>query len=92
MEFTQTPGRIYACGPNETLLAEVTFPVAGGVANINHTFVDPSLRGQSIAGQLLAAAVEQIRDNGWKARPTCSYAVKWFSQHPEASDLLEDAP
>ena len=92
MEFTHSPGRIYACGPDGALLAEVTFPVTGGVANINHTFVDPSLRGQSVAGQLLAAAVEQIRSNGWRAHPTCSYAVKWFSQHPEASDLLENAP
>ena len=88
MEFTHSEGRVYACDPDGKLLAEVTFPVTNGVANINHTFVDAALRGQNIASQLLEAAVEQIRKNGWKAQTTCSYAVKWFSQHPEASDLL----
>lgn len=88
MEFTRSEGRIYACDPDGKLLAEVLFPVTDGVASIDRTFVDETLRGQNIAAQLLEAAVEQIRQNGWKAKPVCSYAVKWFSKHPEASDLL----
>lgn len=40
--------------PEGTVLAEVTFPAEdGSVVNINHTFVDESLRGQGIAGKLL---------------------------------------
>ena len=91
MEFTHTPGRIYACAPDGTLLAEITFPDAGGVAQIDHTFVAPALRGQSVAGQLMAAAVGQIRTRGLKAHPTCPYAVAWFSRHPEQTDLLDTA-
>ena len=70
------------------LLAEVTFPVSGGVANINHTYVSEALRGQGAAAQLLEAAVAKLRADGLKAGPTCTYAVKWFSEHPEESDLL----
>ena len=93
MELQFEPTRFYGLDGGGRLVAEITFPCTQpGIYTIDHTFVDPSLRGQSIAGQLLAAAVEQIRSNGWRARPTCSYAVKWFSQHPEASDLLENAP
>lgn len=88
MEFTYGEERIYACDTDGKLLAEVTFPVTDGVANLDHTYVDVALRGQNIASKLLEAAVEQIRKNGWKAYPTCAYAVKWFSQHPEVSDLL----
>lgn len=88
MKFQYEPGRIYAVDPSGTLLAEVTFPASNGVAVVDHTFVDPSLRGQGIADKLLTAAVEQIRSQGLKARATCSYAVKWFEQHPEHSDLL----
>ena len=29
------------------------------------------------------------RQDGRKARPTCSYAVHWFETHPEEQDLLE---
>ncbi|MBE6469287.1 MAG: N-acetyltransferase [Coriobacteriaceae bacterium] len=71
------------------VVAEVTFPTAkDGVAEINHTFVDESLRGQGVAGQLLEHAVAVIERAGKKARPTCSYAVHWFSRHPECADLL----
>ena len=70
-------------------VAEVTFPeVAPGVVDINHTFVDTSLRGQGMAGPLLEHAAEAIARNGWKARPTCSYAVAWFDKHPERQGLL----
>lgn len=47
MEFCSAPGRLYAEDANGVLLAEITFPTAGdGVANLNHTFVHPSLQGQ----------------------------------------------
>jgi predicted GNAT family acetyltransferase len=88
MEFQHSPGRIFALDGDGKLIAEVTFPAEGGVADIDHTFVDASLRGQGVAGKLLAAAAEQIRAEGLKAKATCSYAVKWFDQHPEEQDLL----
>lgn len=88
MEFLYEPDRIFAQDPEGKLLAEVTFPAADGVATIDHTFVDGSLRGRGVAGQLVSEAVGQIRKAGLRARPTCPYAVKWFSEHPEESDLL----
>ena len=57
--------------------------------NICHTFVDESLRGQGIAGQLLERAAKQLRSQGKQAVPTCSYAVLWFEKHPEYGDVLE---
>lgn len=89
MEFQHEKERIFAVSRDGALLAEVTFPITDGVAEINHTFVDGSLRGQGVAGQLLAAAVAQISAAGLKARPTCSYAVKWFSEHPEEAKALD---
>mgnify|MGYP000887681584 CR=1 FL=1 len=89
MEFQHEKDRIFTLGPDGKLLAEVTFPIAGHTAHINHTFVDRSLRGQGVAAQLLTAAAEQIRGAGLAAALTCPYAVKWFSEHPEQMDLLE---
>ncbi len=88
MKFQQEPERIFALDSAGNLIAEVTFPISRGVAAINHTFVDPSLRGQGIANQLLCAVAEHLRARGLKANPTCSYADQWFSRHPEQADLL----
>ena len=88
MEFQHERERIFALDEHGKLVAEVTFPVSEGVADIDHTFVDQSLRGQGVAGQLLDAAVRQIRMEGLRAKATCSYAAKWFKEHPDQSDLL----
>jgi len=88
VEFLHDQDSIYAIDKSGDRIAEVTFPISDGVANINHTYVDPALRGQGIAGQLMTAAVEQIRSAGLKARPTCSYAIKWFAEHPEYLYML----
>ena len=68
-------------------MAEVTFPEQEGVAVIDHTFVDGSLRGQGIAGQLLRAGADTLLQDGRKTRPTCSYAIHWFETHPEEREL-----
>ena len=88
MEFQHERERIFALDEQGKLVAEVTFPVSEGVADIDHTFVDQSLRGQGVAGQLLEAAVRQIRMEGLRAKAPCSYAAKWFKEHPDQSDLL----
>lgn len=80
---------IRLASPDGTVLAEVTFPACGeGVVDINHTFVDPSLRGQGMAGKLLEACAHELERTDRRARPTCSYAVGWFEKHPEWTHLL----
>ena len=69
MNFSQEPGRIFAQDENGKLLAEVTFPDRGDAVVINHTFVDPSLRGQGVAGQLLQAVADLLRAQGRRAIP-----------------------
>ncbi len=90
MNFTYNPNQIVLFHSDNNLLAEVTFPeVDHNTVDINHTFVDESLRGQGIAGQLMEAVAEQLRAQGKKAILTCSYAIKWFDQHPEYTDLVK---
>ncbi len=88
MDLLTAPGRIWAENEEGQVIAEVIFPAENGVASITRTFVDGSLRGQGTAGKLLKAAVAAIRGEGMKAIPVCSYAVRWFEEHPEAADLL----
>lgn len=90
MNFTYNPNQIALFHSDHNLLAEVTFPdIDENTVNIDHTYVDDSLRGQGIAGQLMEAAAEQLRSQGKKAVLTCSYAVGWFGKHPEYNDLLK---
>lgn len=89
MNFITEKNRIYLNNDTGSLIAEVTFPDRGdGVVEINHTFVDESLRGQGVAGKLLELAAEKIRADGKKAIPTCSYAVKWFEKNPDYGTIL----
>lgn len=89
MEFIHEANRIYCQSEDGHLLAEITFPpVQPGVVLINHTFVDPSLRGQGVADKLVRAAIEAIRAQNLKTDVSCSYAVRWFAAHPEQADVL----
>lgn len=90
MDFIHNKNQIALYNSDKELIAEVTFPdVDDTTVNINHTFVDDSLRGQGIAGKLMEEVVADLKDSGKKAVPTCSYAVKWFEKHPEYSDVLK---
>ena len=82
MEFIHEPNRIYGTDENNKVIAEITFQeTAPGVYTIDHTIVDSSLQGQGIAGKLVQAAVDDIKEQGGKVEATCSYAVKWLEKH-----------
>ncbi|MDU6263481.1 MAG: GNAT family N-acetyltransferase [Anaerocolumna aminovalerica] len=90
MEFKHESNRIYMGNEQGRAIAEVTFPeVKDGVVDINHTFVDESLRGQGIAGKLMKEAAEQLRKENKKVILTCPYAVGWFDKNKEYDDILE---
>lgn len=80
--------RIYLNDSNDHLVGEVTFPFINDAYVINHTFVDPSLRGLGIASKLLECAYQSIKQKNKLAKPVCSYAVKWFDKHQTKQDIL----
>lgn len=83
MDFITEKDRIYASDPSGNIVAEVTFPTEYGVSTIDHTFVDPSLRGQGVAGKLVKLAADKILSEGHKIAAKCPYAVIWLERHPE---------
>ncbi|MDR2162805.1 MAG: N-acetyltransferase [Clostridiales Family XIII bacterium] len=89
MEFERKGNWIFKRNDGGNVIAEVTFPkLRDGVVVINHTYVDDSLRGRGIAGQLVEAAYEAIKAEGMKAEITCPYAVKWFGDRPDKNDIV----
>ncbi|CAH0417401.1 N-acetyltransferase [Periweissella fabaria] len=89
MEFIREPERFYQVAPDGQLLAEIDFPKIPGknAIAITHTFVDPSLRGQGIANQLLTAVIDYAKENDLKIKPECSFAQKVFDLTPAYKGL-----
>lgn len=84
MDFKITDHRIFAENESGKLIAEILFPEDGpNTVCFTHTFVDDSLRGQGVAGQLIETAAQTLTAQGKKAHATCSYAVRWLEDHPE---------
>ncbi|MDO4669341.1 MAG: GNAT family N-acetyltransferase [Butyricicoccus pullicaecorum] len=91
MDFKKKTGRIWLENQNGEEIAFVAFASrTEDTIEITSTVVDSSLRGQGVAGKLIDALTQELRSKGQKAIPTCSYAQKWFSQHPEHADLLAE--
>mgnify|MGYP001272756577 CR=1 FL=1 len=72
------------------ILVRATFPVIKeGVVNINHTYVDPSLRGQGIASILMTKVCDFLVEKNIKWVATCPYAVVWLKKHPEYNSMID---
>jgi predicted GNAT family acetyltransferase len=91
MDFVYEQERIYAADTDGKITAEITFPERDGIADINHTFVDDSLRGQGVAGRLVRAAADQILRDGNKISASCPYASAWLDRHREDCTVSEQS-
>ena len=90
MDFIHNENQIVSFSDEGKPLAEITFSyIDAGTVEINHTFVDASLRGQGIAGKLMTELISELEKRNLKAVPTCSYAVNWFEKHPEYARFIK---
>ena len=71
-------------------VAELTYQLVGGQQMvIDHTGVPAPIGGRGIAAELVKAALEHARAQGWSVRPACSYAEAYIRRHPHYADLVE---
>lgn len=92
MNWNYENGRIYSINESNQLLAETTFVLKNKKeVVIDHTYVNPDLRGQGVAGKMMEAIAEYLRENKLKATATCSYALIWLKKHSETySDIISE--
>ena len=92
MNWKYEKGRIYGVDENNGLLAETTFNHRkNGEVDIDHTYVDPSLRGQGVAGSMMEVVAKYLRENRLKATASCSYANSWLKKHRyEYADIISE--
>jgi predicted GNAT family acetyltransferase len=55
---------------------------------IDHTDVDPSLKGKGAGKQLVHRAVEFVKEKNIKIIPLCPFAKSVFDKTPEYADVL----
>lgn len=67
--------------------ATLDYELSGTVMTITHTRVPDALGGRGIGGQLVRAALDAARKQGWQVIATCSFADAWINKHPEYADL-----
>ena len=89
MDFKHEDNRIYLNNSEGKMVSEVTFPDVGNqIVDIDHTFVDESLRGQGVAAKIMKETADTLRKQGKKATLTCTYAQAWFKRNKDYDDVL----
>lgn len=70
-------------------IAEMTYTRSKpSLVVVDHTYVDPSLRGQGVARQLQDAMVAWARETQTKVVPVCSYVKVQFDRDASIRDVL----
>lgn len=81
MEFEKFDHGFRKLDESGNLIAEITYKeIDEHTVAADHTFVDPSLRGQGVAEKLLDRLVEEMRKEDKKIVAQCSYVVAQFDR------------
>jgi len=74
---------------NEQLLAEMSYVWSGdNRIIIDHTEVDPSLKGQGVGKKLFDRVIAFSREKNLKVLPLCPFAKSLFDKDASLNDLL----
>ena len=75
MEILEGHNKFYVNDAQGNQVAEIVFvPTGEHLSIIEHTDVDPSLKGQGVGKQLVAKVVEKMRQEQRKIIPLCPFA------------------
>ena len=81
--------RRYTLTLDGQLLATADYVINGESISFNHTYTQPTHRGQGLAGEVVTYAVDDVEANtGLRVVPMCWYVGQWFDAHPERAGLL----
>lgn len=70
--------------------AFATYVRRGDVLYVTHTYSPPALRGRGVAARLVRDMMADVRSQGLKIVPQCSFVVDYFDRFPDERDVLAD--
>ncbi len=69
------------------LVGFADYTVRGDRMVFDHTEIDPASGGHGYGGVLVRAALDDVRAQGLKAVPACSFVDDYINRNPEYADL-----
>jgi predicted GNAT family acetyltransferase len=69
------------------LVTVINYVRRDDVLEITHTRTRLRWRGRGLAGKVTTAALEDLRDHGWRVHAICPYTVSFLDSHPEYADV-----
>jgi predicted GNAT family acetyltransferase len=89
MEVTDNQAeRRYEARTNGEIAGYLFYRERPGGLVLVHTEVADGFEGQGIGGQLVAAALDDIRQRGLSVTPLCRFAAGYIDRHQEYADLV----
>ncbi|GII59881.1 hypothetical protein Pth03_82700 [Planotetraspora thailandica] len=70
-------------------IAELTYRFVGGRVVLLKTWVAPAYRGKRVATDLVARALDEIRESGKKITIICPFVGEFIDRNPEYADLID---
>lgn len=85
LQILHVPGRDRweAQGPGGEVVGHLSYALAEGVLDLQHTVVDGAQQGRGVGGRLVGAGIRHARDEGLAVRPTCSFVQRWLQDNPQ---------
>ncbi|UNA35126.1 GNAT family N-acetyltransferase [Klebsiella variicola subsp. variicola] len=88
MEILEGHNKFYVNDAQGNQVAEIVFvPTGDHLSIIEHTDVDPSLKGQGVGKQLVAKVVEKCARSSGRSSPLCPFAKHEFDNTREYDDI-----
>ncbi|MHA6616695.1 GNAT family N-acetyltransferase [Pseudonocardia sp. DLS-67] len=70
-------------------IAELSYRFVGGRVVLLTTWVDPAARHNRVAQELIARALDEVRESGKKITVVCPVVGEFIARHPEYLDLID---
>jgi len=70
------------------LIAILEYRVIGGIVVLPHTEVVGQCRGRGLAARLVRGALDDLRAQGKRVRPTCWYVREFIEDNQEYAELV----
>lgn len=67
----------------------VDYRAQGQSVALVHTEVLPQFEGRGLAGRLAQFALDDLRRQGARVVPACSYIATYIERHPQLQDLVD---
>lgn len=71
------------------LVGDLLYRTRGDVVTLIHTEIAPRLEGHGLGEQLVACALDDIRERGLQVVPLCPFVAAYIRRHPEYDDLVK---